>query len=427
MGDGPVDLLAFTNGNNVWIDRDGEPHWSRFDSRLASFSRLIRYDPVGIGLSDPLSGGAVPELDGWMDDALAVLDALGSSRAALFGVGTGALVPILLAATHPDRVAALVLMHAWARLARADDYPCGVPQALFERFIDAVTNPSYEGEGIDDVMLSAPSLAGNEQFRAWWKRAGERSASPAVARSIDLVALNADLRRVLPMITAPTLVLHRVDNRFVAVGHGRYLAEHIPGARLVELTGADSVPFGGDTEPVLGEIEEFLTGSRLAVDIDRALATVLFSDIVDSTRQASARGDRQWRVLLDHHDEMAHRQVERFGGRVVKSTGDGILATFDGPARAIQCGLALCDAARQLGSEVRVGVHTGEVELRGDDVAGLTVHIAARVEAHAEPGEVWVSRTVADLLAGSHTQFTERGEHTLKGVPGRWQLFAVHG
>jgi class 3 adenylate cyclase len=228
------------------------------------------------------------------------------------------------------------------------------------------------------------------------------------------------------MITAPTLILHRVDNRFVALGHSRYLAEHIPGARFVQLEGADSVPFAGDTEPVLGEIEEFLTGSRLSVDVDRALATVLFSDIVDSTRQASARGDRQWRVLLDHHDEMAQRQVERFGGRVVKTTGDGVLATFDGPGRGIQCGLALCDAARQLGFEVRVGVHAGEVERRGDDIAGLTVHIASRVEAHAEPGEVWVSRTVADLLAGSHTEFADRGEHTLKGVPGRWQLLAVH-
>jgi class 3 adenylate cyclase len=426
MGEGPVDLLAFSNGNNVWIDRDREPHWSRFDSRLAAFSRLIRFDPIGIGLSDPL-GSDGSQLDGWMHDALAVLDDLGVARVAVLGVGIGGLPAMLLAATHPDRVAALTLMHSWARLARADDYPCGIPQHVLDRFVNTVTDPRFDGEAVDDVVLSAPSLAGDEQFRTWWKRAGERSASPAVARSMDVIAVGSDIRAVVPMITAPTLVLHRIDNQFVGIGHSRYLAEHITTARLVELSGADFVPFAGDVEPVLGEIEEFLTGSRLAVDADRALATVLFSDIVDSTRQASAHGDRQWRVLLDHHDEMAQRQVERFGGRVIKTTGDGLLATFDGPARALQCGRALCDAARQLGFDVRVGVHTGEVERRGDDIAGLAVHIAARVEARAEAGEVWVSRTVADLLAGSAVAFVDRGEYDLKGVPGRWQLLALDG
>jgi class 3 adenylate cyclase len=273
--------------------------------------------------------------------------------------------------------------------------------------------------------MSAPSLATDVEFRSWWKRAGERSASPAVARAIDGVTLGTDVRAVLPLINTPTLVLHRVDNAFLPIGHGRYLADNIAGATLVELPGRDHLPYVGDTEALLGEIEEFLTGTRGTPNTDRALATILFTDIVDSTKRAAGTGDRRWRELLDNHDRMAERQVHRFGGRQVKTTGDGILATFDGPARAIQCGLAICDGARQLGMEVRVGVHTGEVERRGDDVAGIGVHIAARVQGCAQPGEVWVSRTVTDLVTGSGITFNDRGEHPLKGVPGAWQLFTV--
>jgi class 3 adenylate cyclase len=229
------------------------------------------------------------------------------------------------------------------------------------------------------------------------------------------------------LISAPTLVLHRVDNAFIPIGHSRYLAETISGAKLVELPGRDHLPYVGETDALLGEIEEFLTGTRGTSNAERMLATILFSDIVDSTKRAAGIGDRRWRELLDSHDRMAGRQVRRFGGRQVKTTGDGILATFDGPARAIQCGLAICDGARQLGVEMRVGVHTGEVERRGDDVAGIGVHIAARVEAAARPGEVWVSRTVTDLVTGSGIEFDDRGEHQLKGVTGAWQLFTVVG
>ena len=275
--------------------------------------------------------------------------------------------------------------------------------------------------------MSAPSLANDVEFRSWWKRAGERSASPATARAQDVVAMSADMRSVLPLINTPTLVLHRVDNPLVLIGQGRYLAEHIAGAKLMELPGADHIPFAGDTDALLGEIEEFLTGTRGAANTDRALATILFTDICESTTRAVGSGDRRWRELLDNHDQMAGRQVHRFGGRQVKTTGDGILATFDGPARAIQCGLAICDGARQLGVEVRVGVHTGEVERRGNDVAGIGVHIAARVQALAQPGEVWVSRTVADLVTGSGITLHDRGEHPLKGVPGAWRLFSVEG
>jgi class 3 adenylate cyclase len=425
VGAGPVDLLAFNNGCTIWIDRDDEPHWSRFDRRLASFSRLIRFDPGGLGLSDPLDNRSGPTIELRVQDAVAVLDAVGSSRAALFGVSEGGLVAMLFSATCPERVSAQILMHCWARMARDSDYPLGWPQHVLDNWVEAVTDPTYRGDAVDDVALSAPSLATDVEFRSWWKRAGERGASPAIARASNVLANGADLRAVLPLIDTPTLVLHRVDNALVPIGHGRYLAEHIPDAKLVELPGRDHLPFVGETDALLGEIEEFLTGTRGTANGERMLATILFTDIVESTKRAAGIGDRRWRELLDNHDRMAARQVHRFGGRLVKTTGDGILATFDGPARAIQCGLAICDGARQLGMEMRVGVHTGEVERRGDDVAGIGVHIAARVQACAQPGEVWVSRTVTDLVTGSGIVFDDRGEHQLKGVAGAWQLFTV--
>jgi len=424
-GEGPIDLLALNSGCNVWIDRDDEPHWSRFDRRLSSFCRLIRFDPSGVGLSDPLARGEVPTLDLWVQDAQSVLDAAGSSRAALFGVGVGGFVSLLLCATHPERVSAQVLMHSAARLARDADYPWGVPERVLDHWVEAVTDPTYEGTRVDDVALSAPSLADDPVFRSWWKRAGERVASPAIARAMDTAVMRADIRAVLPSITAPTLVLHRIDNPFWRIEHSRYLAENISGARLVELPGQDQLPFAGDTDMLLGEIEEFLTGSRALPTTDRMLMTILFTDIVRSTERAAAAGDRRWREILDDHDRMAARQLHRFGGRQVKTTGDGLLATFSSPARAIECGLAMAGGARQLGVEIRVGIHTGEVELRGEDIAGMSVHIAARVESSAQPGEVWVSRTVADLVTGSGIAFTDRGEHTLKGVPEAWRLLAV--
>jgi class 3 adenylate cyclase len=425
LGGGPIDLLGLNTGCDVWIDRDDEPHWSRFDRRLASFSRLIRFDPTGNGLSDPLDSGSGPTIEGWVQDAVAVLDAVGSPGAALFGVSSGGFAAMLLSATYPERVSAQVLMHCSARMARDSDYPWGWPQHDLDRWVNAVTDPTYRGDPVDDVALSAPSLAADVEFRAWWKRAGERSASPAIARANNALITGADIRAVLPLISTPTLVLHRIDNALVPIGHSRYLAEHIPDTKLVELPGRDHLPFAGDTDALLDEIEEFLTGTRGSPNTDRMLATILFTDIVDSTKQAAGTGDRRWRELLDNHDRMSGRQVHRFNGRQVKSTGDGILATFDGPARAIQCGLAICDGARQLGLEVRVGVHTGEVERRGDDVAGIGVHIAARVQSHAQAGEVWVSRTVTDLVTGSGISFEDRGEHSLKGVPGTWQLFTV--
>jgi class 3 adenylate cyclase len=425
LGEGPIDLLGLNTGCNIWIDRDDEPHWSRFDRRLASFSRLIRFDPGGVGLSDPCVGGSGPTIECWTQDAVAVLDAVGSPRAALFGVTNGGLVALSFAATYPERTSSLVLVHCFARVVRDWDYPWGWPQEVVDHFVNAVTDPGYGGEVVDDLALSAPSLARDVEFRSWWKRAGERSATPATARAQDLLSISADMRSVLPLIHTPTLVLHRIDNPFLSIGQGRYLAEHIAGAKFVELLGEDHLPFAGDTETLLGEMEEFLTGTRGTPDTERGLATILFTDIIESTRRAAHTGDRRWRELLDSHDRMTNRQVHRFGGRQVKTTGDGVFATFDGPARAIQCGLAVCEGALQLGIELRVGIHTGEVEKRGDDLAGLAIHIAARVEAMAESGQVLVSRTVVDLMAGSAIDFTDRGEHVLKGVPGTWRLFSV--
>ena len=427
LGDGPIDLLALNNGSNIWIDRDEEPHWARFDRRLASFTRLIRFDPSGVGLSDPLAGGELPTVELWTHDAVAVLDAVESEHAALLGVSTGGAVAMLLSAMYPERISALVLMNCSARLARDDDYPCGIPQHVLDRFVNSVSDPTRGDDRVDDLALLAPSLAADREFQRWWSNAGERSAGPMIAKALDTLSTAFDVRGILPLINVPTLVLHRVDNQSLRLGHAHYLAEHIAGAKLVELPGRDQLAYVGETEPVLDEIEEFLTGTRGGSDTERVLATILFTDIVDSTRRASMAGDRLWHEQLDNHDRMASRQVQRFGGRQVKSMGDGLLATFDGPARAIQCGLAMCDGARQLGLEVRVGVHTGEVERRGADIAGIGVHIAARVQACAEPGEVWVSRTLTDLLTGSGMTFADRGEHRLKGVPGTWQLFMVVG
>jgi class 3 adenylate cyclase len=423
-GEGPIDVLGLGNGTTVWMDHDDEPHLRRFDERLASFSRLIRFDPSGLGLSDPV-GSAPPTVETWMRDAVAVLDGAGSSRAVLFGVGDGGLVAMLLAATYPERVSALVLLHCWARLVRGDDYKCGIPRAVVDRFVDATVNPEYEGDAVDDVTLMAPTVGADVTFRLWWKLAGQRGASPATARAINDLIVASDVRSVLPTIAAPTLVLHRTDNAFIRPGHGRYLADHLADAKLVELLGRDHLAFVGETDDILGEIEEFITGSRASVAADRVLATIVFTDIVDSTKRLAESGDRRWRDLLENHYDMVGRQLHRFGGQQINTTGDGMVATFDGPARGVHCGLAICDGARQLGMAVRVGVHTGEIERRGDDIAGIAVHIAARVQSKALPGEVWVSRTVKDLVAGSGLVFGDRGEHELKGVPGAWQLLAV--
>lgn len=425
LGEGPRDLLLFF-ARNVSIDSmDEEPGLRRFHGRLASFSRLIRFDQRGMGLSDPLPGP--PAMEHWVEDAIAVLDAAGAPSAALFADLESAPKAILLAATHPDRVSALVIVNGTARVTAAPDYAVGVPQHLVEYVVDLVTDPDALEQGLDDLELYAPSACQDPAFRAWWVRAGRRSASPSTAAARLRMDNFVDVRHLLPLIRVSTLVLHRRDARVLRRGHGQYLAERIDGASLVEVPGADSLYWVGDTEPMLAQIEEFLTGTSHAPDPDRVLSTVLFSDIVESTSQASAMGDLAWRDRLDAHDAMVRRQLARFRGTEVKTTGDGFLARFDGPARAIQCACAMRDGAWQLGIEVRVGLHAGEVELRGDDIAGISVHIGARVAALAGAGEVLVSRTVTDLVAGAGIAFEARGEHDLKGVPGRWGVFAVVG
>ena len=422
-GSGPIDLIEVSNGTLFSIDAANEqPRWRAFVERLGSFARLVRFDLRGIGLSDPLGSAEPPTIDQWASDTLAILEAEGTTQAAVLGVSFGGLAAIFLAATHPERVRALILLNAYARIYRAEDYPFGVPADRYQRFTERLADPVDEPE-VDDLPLMAPSLAQDAAFADWWRRTGHRGASPATALAMHRASA-ADVRPMLSGVRAPTLVLHSRDNPFVRVAHGRYLVDHLPGAQYVELPCADHVPWVCDAD-VPGEIEEFLTGTRHPAAPDRLLATVVFTDIVDSTAQAAELGDLRWRDQLDRHDQAIERQLERFGGRLVKTIGDGALSTFDGPARAIRCALGIREATHQLGLEVRIGIHTGEVERRGDDLAGFAVHLAQRVQALANPGEILVSRTVVDLVVGSEIEFIARGDHKLKGIPESWTLFAV--
>jgi pimeloyl-ACP methyl ester carboxylesterase len=424
LGERGPDLLYLSSGTISIDSIDEEPGFARFHRGLASFSRLIRMDLRGVGLSDPIDPSVPPSLEQWVGDALAVLDAAGSERAALCGADEGGLVAMLTAATHPTRTAALILLNAYPRLLRDVDYPHGVPTQFLDRFAQSILAEEGSAASFADLEIFVPNVADDPRFRQWWQRAGNRGASPATARALAQTRFHTDLRPVLPAIQAPTLIIHRKGNRAALVGHGRYLAEHIPGARYAELPGDEHLPYVGDSDTIVAEIEEFLTGMR-RVESDRVLATILFCDIVHSTDLVSELGDRRWHDLLDASYAMIRRQLDRFWGREINTTGDGLFATFDGPARAIRCGQAIRDGARQLGIDVRVGLHTGEVETMGDDIGGLAVHIGERVCASAGPGEVLASRTVVDLVAGSGITFSDRGERELKGVPDRWQLYAV--
>jgi class 3 adenylate cyclase len=421
------DLLAFSSAVLPIDCMNEEPSLARFHNRLASFNRVIRFDMRGVGMSDPVAPSSPPTLEQWIHDAMAVLDAAGSERAAVFAPRDSSLQGILLATTYPDRVSSLVIVNGTARTAWAEDYPIGIPQRLLDRFLQLNMEPDAVERGFDFLAIGTPTVANDDAFRAWWNRAGHRGASPATSRAIQAVYLQADVRPLLPLLRVPTLILHRRGSALLRVAHGRYLAEHIAGAKYVELPGADDLYWVGDTDAMLDEIEEFLTGVRPGPRADRVLATVLFTDIVGSTRHAAEIGERRWRDLLDRHDQAVRRHLERFRGREIKMTCDGVLATFDGPARAVICACAIRDAAAQLGLELRAGVHTGEVEVHGEDIGGIAVHIAARVEALAEPRQVLVSRTVVDLIVGSGIETTDRGEHVLEGVPGTWRLFAVDG
>ena len=346
----------------------------------------------------------------------------GQKRAALFGVSEGGPMAILFAAAHPERTRALMLFSTFARITSCSDYPIGMPTEELYESVDHLEPLWGTGVGLG---AWAPSVAHDAGAREFFARLQRLSASPGAAMALMSSYMDIDVRAALPLVHAPTLVLHRIGDRMVPLAHGRYLADHIEGARLVELAGTDHFWWTEGTDQIVDEVEEFLTGSRSVRETDRVLASVLFTDIVDSTRRAAQMGDGAWKLLLDRHDALAEREITRYGGRLVHTTGDGILATFDGPTRSVRCARAIGDGAHALGLEVRAGVHTGEVELRGDDVAGLGINIASRIQALAQAGEVLVSRTVTDLVAGSGLEFDDRGEHDLKGVPGRWQLFAV--
>ena len=425
LGGGPLDLLLFT-GAVVPIECvDEEPSMARFQRRLASFSRLIRFDRRGVGLSERGSPTSPPTFEQWTEDAVAVLDAVGSDRAVVVAPFIDSAKGLLLAAVHPERVSSLVVINGAARALWAPDYPFGVAQSLVDESIRLTPDPDALDLGYDVLAISAPSFADDPAFRSWFDRAGNLGATPVMARIMQEVNYGADVRHLLPQIEAPTLIMQRTEHPLFDPAHGRYLADHIAGARYVELPGADLIHWVGDTGPMLDEIEEFLTGVRSGPGAERVLATVLFTDIVGSTDQASRLGDGRWRDLLDRHDQGVRAQIDRFGGREVKTVGDGFVVTFDSPGRAIECALAIRDTLQAFGIAVRAGIHTGEVEVRGDDVAGMAVHIGARVSALAGSGEVLVSSTVKDLVTGSTVEFTDRGAHTLRGVPGSWHLFIV--
>ncbi len=423
VGEGERDLVL-VQGFMSHLDLEWEnPGMAHFLRSLASIARLILFDKRGTGLSDRAVG--TPTLEERMDDVRAVMDAAGSERAALMGISEGAPMCLLFAATYPERTEALVLHGGMARSTEAPDYPWAAPAEGFaEAATELIMPVVYEAEDIDIWM---PSLADDPQAKEWLARYRRAGVSPDGIAALYTMFLDIDVRDVLPTLRVPTLVIHRHGDRVVNWRAGRWMAEQIPGARYVELPGRDHLPWAGDSDAVIEEVREFLTGVRFAPDPDRVLATVMFTDVVGSTARAASLGDRRWRELLDAHDVAVRRQLTAFRGREVKTMGDGFLAAFDGPARAIRCAGAIRDAASDLHLPVRVGLHTGEVEVRGDDIGGVAVHIGQRVSALAQPSEILVSATVKDLVAGSGIEFEARGEHELKGVPGSWRLFAVQG
>jgi class 3 adenylate cyclase len=422
VGDGPFDLVYVpgfvSNIELMWE----EPGLARFLERLASFSRLILFDKRGTGLSDPVPNDGLPTLEERMDDVRAVMDAVGSKRAALLGHSEGGNMCVLFSATHPERTTALLLVGSYAKRIRSEDYPWA--PTVEERAREIEETEATWGSP-EAFRALAPSKENDPDFQRWIGRYLRQSASPKAAAALLRMNTQIDVRNVLPTIGVPTLLLYRTHDADVHVDEGRYIAERIPGSTFVELPGADHLMWTGDADALLDEVEGFLTGVRRGPDPDRVLATVLFTDVVGSTETATRVGDRAWRSLLERHHQVVRRALARWRGREIETAGDGFLATFDGPARAIRCAVAASEGIRDLGLQIRAGLHTGEVEIAGGDVRGIAVHIGSRVAGLAGPGEVLVSRTVADLVAGSGIVFAERGEHELKGVSGTWLVYAV--
>ncbi len=422
VGEGPIDLIYASS----WIGNMElfweEPSFSRFLRRLASFSRLILFDKRGTGSSDRVA--KMPILEEQISDIGAVMDAVGSRRAALFGASEGGSHCALFAATCPERIRALILYGTVATTIWSPETPWGIPDEVFEAFMKIAEQ--HWGEPVG-VPLFAPSMVGDKRYEEWFARLTRLAASPADAIAILRMLREIDIRHVLPSIHVPTLVIQRAEDRAVQVENGRYIAGRIPGAKYIELPGTDHFVYLGDADAILDEVQEFLTGVRPAPEPDRILATVLFTDIVGSTELTADMGDRRWTELLEGYYALARNELERFRGREIKTMGDGLLAAFDGPARAIRCACAVRESARRIGIDTRAGLHTGECETMGEDIAGIAVDIGARVAAEATDGEVLVSSTVKDLVAGSGLEFENRGPHRLKGVPDEWRLFAVTG
>ena len=422
VGDGDLPVVFIPTIHSIDVMWD-EPSYARTLQRLAGLGRLIVLDFRGWGSSDPVPLGALPTAEAWMEDIRAVMDDVGVGEAAVVVESGSTFLALMFAATYPERTLALVVLNGYARLYRSDDYPMGFDRQTVTAFIDALGR-SW-GAGTATALAFAPSRARDERFLRWHHRYERSAASPSSWQAMVRWAFEFDLRDILPTISAPTLVLHRRNSATIPVELGRYIAEHIPLADFRNVDGQDHYLFSEGADELLDAIEEFVTGAPPVRDVDRVLATVLFTDIVDSTPTATRLGDAKWRAVLDQHDAVVKREIERYRGREIKTTGDGVLATFDGPARAARCASGIGDALRPLGIGVRAGLHTGEVELRGEDIGGIAVHIAQRVSGLAGAGEVLVSRTVTDLVAGSGLEFEERGEHELKGVPGKWAIFAV--
>lgn len=422
VGEGPFDLVYVPG----WVSHVElaweEPTLASFLRRLASFSRLILFDKRGTGLSDRVPDDRLPTLEQRMDDLRAVMDAVGSKRAAVFGVSEGGNLSMLFAATCPNRVSALVTFGSFAKRIWSADYPWAPTPEQRENECALVER---EWGNLMDLDRYVPSKIADEAFARRLATYMRRSASPGAAVALLRMNTLIDVRQVLPTVSVPALVIHRTGDLDVNVEEGRWIATQIPGARFAELPGADHLPWVGDQGSVLDEVQEFLTGVRPIPNIDRVLVTVLFTDIVRSTELAARLGDRAWQDLLARHHAVVRKEFARFRGHEVNSAGDGFFATFDGPARAIRCAMSIGNEVRELGIEIRAGLHTGEIELSDEAVGGIAVHIGARVAATAEPGEILVSNTVKDLVAGSGIRFLDRGKHALKGVPGDWHLFAA--
>jgi class 3 adenylate cyclase len=422
VGEGPIDVVLvdqwFSNVVGLWRFAP----LAEFVERLATFSRVILLDKRGTGISDPVPLGGLPTLDEWMDDIRAVLDAVGSERTVLLSGAGASYLTILFAATYPDRASALILVDGYARISSATGYLPGLLAHLPPEDAERLGGGWGRGALLD---MLAPDEAADAAVRRTYSEYESLAASPSVAVAMIRMLYESDVRHVLPAVRIPTLIICHLGSARIPPTLSRYMAERIPGAKLAELPGTPSLIWAGDQNAVLGDIQEFLTGIRPQTEADRVLATVLFTDIVDSTSRAAELGDNRWRHLLEAHRALVRAELARFRGREIDTTGDGFLATFDGPARAIRCAVAITVAIRSLGLEIRAGLHTGEIELMGNNVGGIAVHIGARVASLAGPGEVVVSSTVKDLVAGSGIEFIDRGMRSLKGVPGEWRLLAV--